>query len=60
MYVVDGGWLNWTETNCSKKCNGFKKKIRSCNNPKPSCEGKDCSGVAEQVVECNTTDCIGR
>ena len=61
MYcVVDGGWTNWSVGNCSKSCGGgVQLKTRSCSNPLPSCGGKNCDGVPEVTVECNTVPCTG-
>ena len=59
-YIVDGGWSNWSTGNCSKLCGGGNiTRIRTCNNPAPSCGGSDCSGDSEETVECNTIPCIG-
>ena len=57
MYVVDGGWSNWSVGNCSVAC--VKNKTRSCSNPVPSCRGKNCSGPTVEVVECNEFPCEG-
>ena len=60
MYVVDGGWSNWSAGNCSKLCDhGTKEKTRSCSNPVPSCGGNNCIGETVETVECNTFHCIG-
>ena len=60
IYIVDGGWSNWLVGNCSKLCGGGNKtKIRTCNNPAPSCGGNNCIGETVETVECNTNPCIG-
>ena len=60
VYVVDGGWSNWSAGNCSKLCEGgTKEKTRSCNSPTPSCGGTNCIGETVETVECNKIPCIG-
>ena len=60
-YLVDGGWSIWSFGNCSKLCGGgVQNKTRSCNNPPPSCRGKNCVGQTMDVVECNNISCIGK
>ena len=58
--IVDGGWSNWSVGNCSELCDGgVPKKIRTCNNPAPSCGGKNCIGEAAETMECIKTSCLG-
>ena len=54
---VDGGWSDWLIGNCSALC--FKEKTRNCNNPEPSCGGKNCSGSAVENMKCNEFPCEG-
>ena len=36
-----------------------KERTRSCNNPEPSCGGKNCSGPAVETMKCNELPCEG-
>ena len=59
-FVVDGGWSDWNIGECSVACGGgVKEKFRLCNNPAPSCGGKECSGIEVESVECNEFSCDG-
>ena len=50
VFVVDGGWSDWNTGKCSVPCGGgIKEKFRLCNNPTPSCGGKECSGKKWRV-----------
>lgn len=53
---VDGGWSDWTDV--SSCCNGEKQVTRTCTNPAPSGDGKDCQGNATGKQEC-FPDAIG-
>ena len=55
---MDGGWSDWSVGNCSVNCGGgVKEKFRVCDNPKPSCGGKECSGMKVETIECNEFSC---
>ena len=56
-FTVDGGWSDWLIGNCSVSC--VKERTRSCNNPEPSCGGKNCSGPAVETMKCNELPCEG-
>lgn len=57
---MDGGWSDWKVDNCSVKCGGgTKEKFRFCDNPTPSCGGKECNGLKVESVECNEFSCDG-
>ena len=61
--IVDGGWSNWVTGLCSKTCGGGNRRItRKCNNPKPSCGGKQCEGNSYHVYpgKCNDFCCPGK
>ena len=61
--IVDGGWSNWILGPCSKTCGGgVIHFIRECNNPKPSCGGKNCTGnrTSSFVIPCKDTCCPGK
>ncbi|CAG2224395.1 HMCN [Mytilus edulis] len=55
---VDGQWSSWSSMSCSVSCGvGIKHRIRSCDNPKPSDDGKDCVGPGIESVTCNLGKC---
>ena len=59
-FVVDGGWSDWYIGSCSVLCGGgSKEKFRTCNNPKLSCGGKECSDMKVVTLECNEFSCDG-
>ena len=62
MYLlVDGGWSSWTNGSCSKTCGGGTQTLtRKCDNPKPACFGKNCSGPSDRQDVCNTDCCPGK
>jgi len=55
----DGGWGVWSnDGSCSASCGGGSQRMaRLCNSPAPSCGGRQCSGPADQAVDCNTQCC---
>ena len=58
--AIDGNYTKWTESECSVTCGGgIKTFTRTCTNPLPSNDGKNCSelGPAEKTEECNTQEC---
>jgi len=58
LFLVDGGWSDWKADNCSVKCGGgIKEKFRTCDNPAPSCGGKECNGLKVETTECNEFSC---
>ena len=58
LCLVDGGWSDWKVGNCSVRCGGgVKEKFRICNNPSPSCGGKQCRGMKVLNEECNEFSC---
>ena len=54
-YVELGGWSEWGEwTVCTAICSqGRRMKERTCNNPRPQGEGRDCVGDSYAVEECS-------
>ncbi|XP_023559876.1 hemicentin-1 [Octodon degus] len=58
---VDGSWGNWQNwSRCSVSCGGGEKtRIRLCDSPLPSKNGRFCRGDATQVARCNTQPCPG-
>ena len=58
---MDGGWSNWKVGSCSVTCGGgVKEKFRICNNPAPSCGGKECIGLKVDTEDCNDFLCNGQ
>ena len=58
--AVDGGYSNWTISECSETCGeGVQIYTRTCSNPPPSNSGKDCSdlGPAQKTEPCNEQEC---
>ena len=46
---------------CTEQCGGgTKTRTRGCNKPNPSNGGAPCSGLAEEVEDCNMDICIGK
>jgi len=58
---VDGGWSDWGEWQaCSETCgDGRQRRLRECNNPRPSGGGDRCAGSAVQFQQCNEGTCPG-
>lgn len=56
---IDGGFTEWTPFgDCDKTCgDGVKKRTRSCTNPPPQNEGKNCEGPTEETQACNVKPC---
>ena len=58
--AIDGGYTEFSESECSVTCGGGTKNLtRTCTNPPPSNGGKDCSelGPAEITLSCNEESC---
>ncbi|XP_071802483.1 A disintegrin and metalloproteinase with thrombospondin motifs 10-like [Asterias amurensis] len=57
--VVDGGWSDWTYSDCSTTCGaGTQTRSRSCTNPSPQGGGSQCPGSNfENGVSCNLQSC---
>ncbi|ELU07350.1 hypothetical protein CAPTEDRAFT_49075, partial [Capitella teleta] len=56
--LVDGGWTEWTWTECSVTCgSGDKSASRKCTNPKPAYGGAECVGASTQNTVCNLAQC---
>jgi len=55
----DGGWKEWGDwTQCDKTCGtGKQERERTCTNPPPEPEGKDCEGPGEESRSCNLMAC---
>nr|XP_047125194.1 uncharacterized protein LOC105843628 isoform X3 [Hydra vulgaris] len=51
---VNGMWSNWVNSDCSKSCGGGIIVFnRSCNNPLPSYNGKNCMGMSYYTKDCS-------
>ena len=64
VFVVNGGYSDWGQYgDCSKSCGGGKQtRKRTCTNPPPSHDGKDCSGLGldSSSRECSNQECPGK
>lgn len=58
---VNGGWSEWSDYGeCNKTCGtGKRYKYRTCTNPPPSKDGKDCRGKARKGKKCKVASCRG-
>lgn len=56
---VSGGWSDWiTSSECSTSCGeGTRTMVRTCTNPTPSINGKDCIGESTKQEKCNLKPC---
>lgn len=60
--MVDGGFSEWSQwSQCGKPCGGSTvNRTRTCSNPKPTHDGKPCSGDLTQLkLECIWPCAIG-
>ena len=60
LTAVNGGYTNWTISDCSVTCGGGVKTFtRTCTNPPPANGGKNCSelGPANKTAACNEQGC---
>ncbi|XP_052236371.1 coadhesin-like isoform X3 [Dreissena polymorpha] len=57
--TVDGAWGAWSFFSpCAVICgSGYRHRTRSCSNPPPSGEGKDCQGAAVERLDCSSAAC---
>jgi len=58
---IDGKWSEWSEwESCDKCCGGGnQRRYRTCDNPPPGPNGKDCQGERIDSRKCNTNACRG-
>ncbi|XP_063408513.1 SCO-spondin-like [Mytilus trossulus] len=56
---VNGDWINWSEwSDCPVTCSGEDLiRSRSCTNPSPENNGKQCEGSNSDVMSCYTAKC---
>ena len=61
LILEDGVFSDWIDVgNCTRECGGgTQEQIRVCDNPRPSCGGRNCIGLKTQVVQCNLQCCPG-
>ena len=59
---VHGGWSNYTEwSSCLQTCGyAIQSRSRTCNNPAPQGNGRQCVGSDIESRSCNNTECQGR
>lgn len=57
---IDGAWSAWEEwSSCSTTCGpGQKERRRSCSNPPPQNEGKECLGEELEEEVCELGQCL--
>ena len=62
LFIVDGGYSEWSKFGaCSKTCGkGFKLRSRTCDNPSPLHGGKSCVGPNVDTNSCKIKECPGK
>ena len=64
-FTVDGQWADWAAwTTCSVTCfsttgasnNGSRSRERTCTNPAPAYDGKQCVGDPSETEACSITN----
>jgi hypothetical protein len=49
---VDGRWNIWSKwSECSRTCNGTRKRFRLCTSPQPDCGGEICKKLDHTKVD---------
>ncbi len=58
--AIDGSWGRWSEWDvCSVQCgDGYKKRFRKCDDPKPMRGGLYCPGTSEISEGCVMKRCV--
>ena len=58
---VHGSWSKWSDwSTCTRVCGtGNQTRERSCTNPAPAYNGRDCWGKNSTTRQCNTDSCPG-
>ena len=59
LFLVDGGLTKWSEFNaCSVTCGtGVQTRQRSCTNPSPKNNGKECTDALTEEKDCFNKHC---
>ena len=59
---VNGSWSQWSSWQpCSVTCgDGNRVRARTCSNPAPKWNGRDCPGTNSSTESCNMRKCKGR
>ena len=59
LLQVHGGWVNWSGwSECSVTCgDGNRSRSRTCTNPVPSSDGRQCIGAPKVSKSCNIKPC---
>lgn len=59
FFSVDGGWSSWSSwSECEGSClNSTHYRTRTCTNPSPMYEGRNCSGDAMETQSCIPAIC---
>lgn len=58
LYLMEIGLPGKVGLTCSKTCgNGSRIRVRLCNNPAPSHEGKYCEGEGKNSEDCLVRNC---
>ncbi|XP_048746179.2 uncharacterized protein LOC125658800 [Ostrea edulis] len=61
---IDGKWTSWSSYGaCSVTCqptshmvSGTKTRTRTCSNPAPAYDGKQCTGTGSETISCTPTN----
>ena len=59
LNLVNGEWGEWLAwSTCSRSCEiGSKIRSRFCDNPAPTNNGSECSGISFETSSCNLGEC---
>ena len=62
LWSVHGNWALWSSWgDCTVSCgSGQRRRFRTCTNPRPEFNGRDCLGAGQQTQHCNTHSCAGQ
>lgn len=56
---VDGNWSKWLSwsNGCTADCKGVRVRVRSCSEPAPGPNGRDCQGSSFEQEDCGPKNC---
>ncbi|WAR26345.1 MLP-like protein, partial [Mya arenaria] len=56
---VDGVWIEWSSwSQCDVTCaSGYRQRARTCSNPAPMFDGKNCTGTDKETETCTLKAC---